>query len=209
MNSLLNTAQNFVLIKDMSSFIDFDLLGELANKQQYIRNVNNDISTNLNLLDHSEFSQTRDFLVAECVHYLQNTHNIFLGTNFQGLEITNSWCNITHALESHHEHTHPFSVVSGVLFLDDNPNNLNLTLQSYCQEVPYYLPSLTPKLSLEKIIGENKDNLKNHLVLFLSNVGHSVAQTTEGAKPRRTISFNTFWKGLVGFENNPLGNKIF
>ena len=59
------------------------------------------------------------------------------------------------------------------------------------------------------MIGTDHGNLVYHLVLFLSNVGHSVGELPDDAKPRRSISFNTFWKGLVGFENNPLGNKIF
>jgi len=209
MNSILNTAQNFVLIKDISAFIDFESLTKHVSEQTYIRNVNNSISENLNLLDTEEFTNTKQFLISECINYLQNTHKIFVGKNFEGLEITNSWSNITTASESHHEHVHPFSVVSGVLFLDDNPANLKFTLQSYCQDVPYYLPSLTPKISLEDMIGTDHGNLVYHLVLFLSNVGHSVGELPDDAKPRRSISFNTFWKGLVGFENNPLGNKIF
>jgi hypothetical protein len=53
------------------------------------------------------------------------------------------------------------------------------------------------------------NNLKNHLILFLSNLKHHVTPTPIGSTPRKSISFNTFWKGMIGKKDNPLGSLSF
>ena len=59
------------------------------------------------------------------------TYHTFCNTiptfTFEDLQITESWANKSVKGEEHHIHHHPFSVVSGVMFLNDTPDNLNLT----------------------------------------------------------------------------------
>jgi hypothetical protein len=90
----------------------------------------------------------------------------------------------------------------------------NIKIQKYFQllcknrnaEVPYFMqPPVTIKMSLKNILEVNDiypiehNNLKNHLILFLSNLPHLVTPNEiESPVPRRSISFNTFWKGAVG-----------
>ena len=69
------------------------------------------------------------------------------------------------------------------------------------QDVPYYIPVKWASVSLGRLIeGQEKssNNLKNHLILFLSNVEHYVEQTSKESMTRRSLAFNTFWQGLVG-----------
>jgi hypothetical protein len=46
------------------------------------------------------------------------------------------------------------------------------------------------------------------MVLFLSNSSHFVEKTTVDMD-RRSISFNTFWKGLTGVKEEQLGSIDF
>ena len=123
-----------------------------------------------------------------------------LKDRYEKLVITKSWCNVTYPGQQHHKHIHPFSVVSGVVFLDNNPYNTYLTFESKIADVPFYIPKRDTEFSLSDLVGESVDsnNLQNHLVLFLSNCDHRVLQLPKDSKPRRTISFDTFWKGGVG-----------
>ena len=105
--------------------------------------------------------------------------------------------------------------MSGVVFLDDNVNNLLLTVQGYVPEIPHFIPNRLIHLKLHDLVAQigvspkEHNNLKNHVVLFLSNCPHYVQQTPKNSSPRRTISFNTFWKGEVGKSSPDLGTMIF
>ena len=210
MDTLINIAVNHVLIKDMSNLLDFDLINKEFNKLPLMKNAYNQISEDKYFFDKSIFADTKNTLTQECIAYLKNTN---LSTEFESLKITESWGNVTQAGEAHHKHRHPFSVVSGVLYLDNNPDNLLLNLEQYLQDVPYYIPVQFASVSLSRLVeGQEKssNNLKNHLVLFLSNIEHFVEITKDDTQSRRSISFNTFWQGLVG-DSVPgsLGSIVF
>ena len=129
--------------------------------------------------------------------------------------MTYSWGNITEPGHSHHDHVHPFSIVSGVIYLDDNPTNANLYVEAYMPDIPYFITKNKSYVALKQLLVDNNidpnsvNNLKNHMVLFLSNSAHFVEQTAEDASSRRSISFNTFWKGLTGVRQESLGSLVF
>ena len=52
------------------------------------------------------------------------------------------------------------------------------------------------------------NNLKNHMVLFLSSTVHYVTPVTTSTN-RRTIAFNTFWSGVTGVKHAALGSIKF
>ena len=210
MNNFLNCAKKLILVKDMSESIDFDLIDKQFNLLEFRENITNDISSELNLFDDTMFRDTKRVLEEECEGFLRNAYGV---TQFENLVMTQSWGNITKSGESHHTHLHPFSIVSAVLFLDDNPNNYNLHLGAHVEQIPHYIEQPTyhvPLNTLVKSIGidTKTTNLKNHLVLFLSNTSHFV-KTVEGDMPRRSIAFNTFWKGITGPQEHALGSYTF
>ena len=70
------------------------------------------------LFDKDIFKETKKLMLDDCKQYLNNTVNL---THFyDDLIMTNSWGNLTDPKHSHHDHVHPFSIVSGVLYLDNN-----------------------------------------------------------------------------------------
>lgn len=213
MDNLCNLAQRYIHIKDISHLVNFDLLNLQVASLKFKNNNNNLISENMHLLDQELFHDFKKGLELECINYINNTLGI--GPLYQGLKITNSWANLTRPGESHHEHTHPFSVVSGVIFLDNNPDNLNLFVEGYMPEVPYFFSQQKSYVGLKHLFENigvepvNVSNLKNHLILFLSNSAHFVENTSNLSPDRRTISFNTFWKGQVGVNQESLGSYDF
>jgi Putative 2OG-Fe(II) oxygenase len=208
MDAFLNTAKKMILVKDMTDILDFDLLDKVFNAVDFRKNQLNEITIDLNLFDNEILEPMKDILVKECEGFLVHGHNLQIGKDFESLRITNSWANLTKPGHAHHIHNHPFSVVSGVLFLDDNPSNLNLVLETYLPDIPYFSYKKSSWVSLGGLVG-TEDNLKNHLILFLSNTEHQVDPTSETDQPRRTIAFNTFWKGTTGEESHGLSHIIF
>lgn len=205
MDQFFNTSRKMVLVKDMSNDIDFDLIEKEFATLTWGPNTYNEISDDKFFFNREIFKDIKQSLESECENYLRNGHGCF---DFENLTITNSWGNITQPNQSHHEHSHPFSIVSGVIYLDDNPENLNLTLDTYVAEIPHYLLKKTAHISLRDLT-KSENNLKHHMVLFLSNTGHSVGQTKSDSSPRRSVAFNTFWKGTTGRNNSELGSHTF
>jgi Putative 2OG-Fe(II) oxygenase len=202
MDQFLNVNSNYILVKDMSNVIDFDLVNKEFNKLEFQKNTLNQISTRSDFFDLPAFAEAKAMIEQECKMYLINA---FQATEFEDLKMTHSWGNRTQAGESHHVHSHPFSIVSGVIYIDDNPENLNLWFESKTPDIPYYLLKSKSNVSLKFLIGEDI-SLKNHLVLFLSNTEHFVETVTAD---RRSISFNTFWKGQVGAPEPGLASYRF
>ncbi len=120
----------------MSDVIDFNLICEEFNKLKFVRNVENDISDDKNFFNKENLTETKKLLEDECKQFLYNALEV---ENFTDLKITNSWGNITKTNESHHIHKHPFSVISAVLFLDNNSENFNLHLEYILEKVPYFI----------------------------------------------------------------------
>jgi hypothetical protein len=93
---------------------------------------------------------------------------------------------------------------------------LNFVLQNKGAGIQYFLDQeKEAHLSLKEILemsGLNHiilNNLKNYVILFLSNLKHHVTITPINSIPRKSISFNTFWKGRVGRAGAPLAGVNF
>jgi uncharacterized protein (TIGR02466 family) len=217
MNVVLNPANDFILIKDMSDVINFKLIDKEFNNLKFQNNQFNRISINVDFFDKNTLKTTKNILGSECKKYLNECFNI--QNLYTDITLTNSWGNITEPDQIHHEHMHPFSVVSGVIYLDDNIDNLNLNfvLTNKSPQIPYFMDkdptahiSLKTLLEMYNYNPVEHNNLKNHLILFLSNLKHHVTPTpVESSMVRRSISFNTFWKGKVGRSDNPLNSIGF
>lgn len=213
MEMLFNTASKYILIKDMSNELDFDLINREFDTLTYKDNIANKVSIDMNLFDRSGFNDIKKVILEDCKQYLNHTAN--LSHFYDDLVITNSWGNITDPGDSHHDHVHPFSIVSGVIYLEDNPSNLNLYVESFIPEIPYFITKNKSYVSLYSLLNDMKadpkehNNLKNHMILFLSNSSHFVEPISNDSMPRKSIAFNTFWKGLVGVKEEALGSHVF
>ena len=144
------------------------------------------------ILNRKEFKNIKKFLDKHCKDYLET---IICPKNNIELYITQSWLNYTEKDQYHHQHAHPNSVVSGVLYFDSDKKNDKILFSS--------------NKGYQQIKPEIKDfNLWNsetwffpvetgNLFMFPSSTTHQV-ETKKGSNTRISLAFNTFYKGTVG-----------
>ena len=141
------------------------------------------------VLDRPELANIRAFIEAKLHEYVTK---VFASTD--KLVITQSWLNKSKKGESHHEHVHPNSMVSGVWYPQIHEQMPPIQFRSRTQrdvtlqtEVYNTFNSATFMLPMKR--GE--------LILFPSNLTHSVP-TNVGEEERISLSFNTWPKGNMG-----------
>lgn len=146
-------------------------------------------SANTFILDAPELASIRQFIESELATYGQRV----LGTS-QDLCITQSWVNISGKGDSHHEHTHPNSVVSGVFYMKMGSSLPPIRFhEGYRPEI---VPDVTTRTRYNARYAVVPLNA-GELILFPSTLIHSVpANVTDTA--RISLSFNTFPTGALG-----------
>jgi uncharacterized protein (TIGR02466 family) len=126
------------------------------------------------------------------------------------LKLTQSWTNITEPGENHHQHFHPNSIVSGVIYIQADVN---------CDEIVF---TNTTHVSHWQFDVQNHNRYNSHIfhlpvrtgamVLFPSYVFHAVPDTTS-TQTRISLAFNSFYEGKIGMENDGVNyleiNNIF
>ena len=112
------------------------------------------------------------------------------------LKITQSWLNRSITGESHHLHSHSFSILSGILFLSDNAST-----QFFIPSI-YSLPNiLSQKKDQEITIKHHYKGQKGELIIFPSSLVHCVGPNMH-QKPRISLSINTWPFGDIGFKDS-------
>ena len=164
-----------------------------AQKDNNIPNKGNSYSKNNYILETKELNEIKKFLELCCQDYLDK---VICPSNDVQLYITQSWLNFTKESQYHHQHSHPNSFISGVLYFDVDKNDDRI----------YFFNTQYKSISLET--QKDKFNLWNssswwfpifigQLVMFPSSLTHSV-ENKIGKNTRISLSFNTFVKGKMG-----------
>ena len=158
--------------------------GDAGNIQHYNRQ-----SEDTFVLDRPELANIRTFIEAKLHEYVTK---IMASTD--KLVITQSWLNKSKKGESHHEHQHPNSMISGVWYPAIHEQLPPIQFRSKQQR--------DIALSTEKYNTFNSATFmlpmkKGELILFPSNLTHSVP-TNVGEEERISLSFNTWPKGNMG-----------
>jgi len=146
------------------------------------------------ILNRKEFKNIKKFLDKHCKEYLDT---VICPKNNIELYITQSWLNYTETNQYHHQHAHPNSVISGVLYFDSNIEKDKILFTH-----PVSYKQIQPE------IDKTKFNLWNShtwffpvktgdLFMFPSSTTHQV-ETKQGNNTRISLAFNTFYKGSVG-----------
>mgnify|MGYP003136004814 CR=1 FL=1 len=129
---------------------------------------------------------------------------VFNTSNDVRLKITQSWLTLSGKDQSHHIHTHPNSVISGVLYINlAKTDGLNfyrntdaLWYELIKQEETYYN-------ALQYFIQAEPGDL----LLFPSHIRHGVPPVQEDIQ-RVSLSFNTFFSGQLGRDDFSNGLTI-
>ena len=144
------------------------------------------------ILNRKEFKNIKKFLNQCCKNYLKK---IISPKNNIELYITQSWINYTEENQFHHQHAHPNSILSGVLYISCNKENdaIKFTNINEYQQIK-------PKINNFNIW--NSDTWcfpieRGQLIMFPSSTKHEV-ETKKDNNTRISLAFNTFYKGNIG-----------
>jgi len=167
-------------------------------QKKHCKNNTGNINTKDNyILNRKEFKNIKKFLDKHCKDYLDT---IICPKNNIEIYITQSWLNYTEANQYHHQHQHPNSVVSGVLYFDSDIKNDKIL---FSHPIPY--KQIFPQIDDKKFNLWNSQSWffpveTGDLFMFPSSTTHQV-ETKKGNNTRISLAFNTFYKGTIGSDS--------
>ena len=176
--------------------VDYTKELEWICKQEYKKNNDNRWGSIINrqsedtfILDKPEMSRVKQFIEAKLNEYVIN----IMGSDSE-MVITQSWLNKSGKGESHHEHRHPNSMISGVWYPQIHEKLPPIQFTNIHQR--------DVELSIKNYNKFNSQNClfpmkRGELILFPSNLYHSVP-VNKSDEERISLSFNTWCKGSIG-----------
>ncbi len=157
--------------------------GEIFNRQ----------SEDTFILDKPEMLRIRQFFELKLKEFVVN----IMGSDSE-MVITQSWLNKNCKGESHNEHKHPNSMLSGVWYPQIHEKLPPIQFRTHRQR--------DISLSIKKYNNFNSATFmlpmkKGELIIFPSDLSHSVP-TNHSNEERISLSFNTWCKGNLGDEKS-------
>jgi len=148
---------------------------------------------NTNLLDLEKYSTLKNWINEQLAIYARD----ILCWKFGNISITQSWVSLKRPGDKHLLHRHPNSLISGVLYWQDNIGSMYLKRPGLPQNIEIEIAKFN-EYSIDWI--EIKPE-KGLLCLFPSYLEHFVSEnnTTED---RYCLPFNSMIFEKIGFENN-------
>ena len=174
-------------VSDLDTSLDVDFVKKL----ELTTNIKNLQSTDKDVLTHPELSVVKTFIESELDKYCTQV----LCTTTAKLYVTQSWVNVTHPGQAHHQHIHPNSFISGVIYFQVADTNDMIRFSN-----PRTIYSLTidpEQFNLFNSMTWSMPVQKNRLFLFPSLVPHEVP-AVHGNTTRISLAFNTYVKGDIG-----------
>jgi uncharacterized protein (TIGR02466 family) len=180
-------------------------LGNILNKEQndFIKDQQlmtkkshgNNISLNNFVLENINLSSLKNNIYIHVNEYFKKVYCTTKAIPY----ITQSWLNFTKEQEFHHEHYHSNSLISGVYYVNVDPDHDSI---KFFKDRNYDSFKIDP--DDWNIYNCHHINLKiknNDLVLFPSFLTHSVEVKKEN-NLRISLAFNVFVKGELGKKEN-------
>jgi len=135
--------------------------------------------------------QIRTFIEEHLALYMQHVFNT---SNEVSMKITQSWLTLSGKGQSHHTHTHPNSIISGVLYINLGQND---GINFHRSEDPVWYELIRQEENYYNAQQYFVQTSVGDLLLFPSNVRHGVRQVQEDIQ-RVSLSFNSFFSGKLG-----------
>lgn len=115
--------------------------------------------------------------------------------------ITQSWLNYTETNQHHHLHSHPNSLVSGVLYFDCDEKFDKIKFHRNRSDVHTYIRWESKNWNVFNSEYWWFQLKTKDLIMFPSSLLHQV-ETKEGNNTRISLAFNVFIKGKIGKKYN-------
>lgn len=185
----------------------FDLGRELSDEEKFFLmeldqrpNTGNRTSANNFVLRDKLMTSLRGWMEDCVAEYFKATTN---PKHDVTLRLTQSWVNYSEPGQYHHKHAHPNSFVSGVFYIQTNPNDKIFFYRDGYSQIKF------PPAEWNSWNSESWwfEAITGRLILFPSSLTHMVP-TVEGEDVRVSLSFNTFPAGTVGEEMDLTGLKL-
>ena len=159
-----------------------------------IENDGNRMSENDTILEASQLSGLKQFIDSHLLNYKKNLLRI---PDDNEIYITQSWANHSDPGSFHPKHKHPNSVISGVMYLDENKDGKLPPIRFHRATEALSLDFKYDELNDFNAASREFDPEQGMLMLFPSQLEHDVGKNTSG-RMRTSISFNTFVRGTLG-----------
>jgi uncharacterized protein (TIGR02466 family) len=161
------------------------------NNVEFVKNVGNLGSKDVNILEQEQFHKLRDSINKHLRTYF---YKVLRANHQTEIYITESWLNKTVKGQTHHLHNHPNSIFSGVVFLECNPKGRGKLR---------FQPSKFNQIEYE-VYEPNEWNGRGFfvnpevgkIVIFPSDLLHMVDEYKSDT-PRISLAFNTFVNNVV------------
>ena len=145
------------------------------------------------LLRNEELKNIKNFLGEAVDKFTKNVLN-----SKQRLVITQCWANRNPKGSKHHEHVHPNSIISGVMYFQINEKLPPIQFAKTNQAGMKLDPIKYNHVNSESFLLPCKPG---ELILFPSSLKHSVP-INHGEEDRISVSFNTFCIDAIGSEQS-------
>jgi len=135
------------------------------------------------------------FWIESCLDKIKNLHQY----QCDYLKVSQAWSNRTSTNESHHPHSHPNSIVSGIFYLTSGSSTIFENNNRWYVGHPSGMFENYLRISYDENIlnMESLNSNPGQLLLFPSIFPHRVAKN-DSVNDRYTISINSFPSGIVG-----------
>ena len=161
---------------------------------ELVENTGNSMSKNDKILDDPELSELRTFIDEQVLNYKKNLLQI---KDENEIYVTQSWLNRSQSAEFHPRHRHPNSVLSGVLFIDENSDGKLPPIRFHRSQQMYPVDFSFGELNEFNASSREFDTEQGMLMLFPSLLEHDVDKNNS-ERTRSSISFNTYVRGTIG-----------
>jgi hypothetical protein len=119
------------------------------------------------------------------------------------IPVVSCWANKSTKLEGHHQHTHPNSFLSGILYLTTHESGYTHFFQKNHFFEKFQTYTLTDIINVEEKIKPTAGKL----IIFPSHLEHKVSGLVSN-EVRYTISFNAFFSGKLGKFSSDLDMSV-
>lgn len=159
------------------------------NRNATYPNVYGNVTSNDNfVLNRNELSSLKKQIDEHLQRYLDSV----IGADGVTLEVTQSWLNYNDKNTSHHTHCHDNSIVSGVVYISEEPSEL-----IFFKEKQYGIKPNVTKMTKFNADAVPINVKRNMIVLFPSQLLHGV-NVNKNDEARISLAFNSFYRGSLG-----------
>jgi uncharacterized protein (TIGR02466 family) len=161
------------------------------------RNINNVSSINKSIFD-TKLKNIKGFCEQHLKIYVEQ---VIVPKEELEFYITQSWLSITESGGSHHEHSHPNSIISGVFYISTVEND-GIVFSDPNIKQKKLITIETEDYNIWNSSDWTMPVYKNQLFLFPSWLFHRVEPNPNATTNRISLSFNVFLRGKIGSREN-------